>query len=266
MTRRRVAVVVGLASLAFVALSTLALAKLSASIPIRTTALVADSVLTIMLAFMFSVVLAVGAAFLAAPTIASEVESGISLAILPRPLSRAEYVLGKWLGLAALLTAYGAVLGSVEIIAIALVTGYRPPHPATALAYLIVESLAMLSLALLFSTRLPATAGGLLSVLCFGLAWIAGIAGNVADSLHNAAIMHAATLVGLLIPTDGFWRGTVYHLEPVMMLVASASNPTAGQNPFSANAPPPPAFLAWTAGWLVAVIGAAVASFTWRDV
>jgi TRAP-type C4-dicarboxylate transport system permease small subunit len=42
------------------------------------------SVLVLLLAYMFSVVLAVGAAFIAAPAIAGDVESGIVLAMLPR--------------------------------------------------------------------------------------------------------------------------------------------------------------------------------------
>ena len=51
--------------------------------------------LVIMLAYMFSFVLAIGAAFLAAPAIAGDVDSGLVLALLPRPLRRSQFVLGK---------------------------------------------------------------------------------------------------------------------------------------------------------------------------
>ena len=53
--------------------------------------------------FMFSFVLALGAAFVGAPSIHNDVESGVMLAILPRPVRRSEVVLGKWLGLALLI-------------------------------------------------------------------------------------------------------------------------------------------------------------------
>jgi ABC-type transport system involved in multi-copper enzyme maturation permease subunit len=59
--------------------------------------------LLILLAFMFSFVLALGAAFVAAPSISTEIESGVVLAILPRPIRRSEIVIGKWLGLIVLL-------------------------------------------------------------------------------------------------------------------------------------------------------------------
>ena len=48
----------------------------------------------ILIAFMFSFVLAMSAAFLAAPAIASDVETGTVHAMLARPLRRAELVVG----------------------------------------------------------------------------------------------------------------------------------------------------------------------------
>ena len=55
---------------------------------------VAASQLTILVAFMFSGVLALGSTLVAAPSIASDIESGIALAILPRPIRRSEVLIG----------------------------------------------------------------------------------------------------------------------------------------------------------------------------
>src|SRR5438270_13260987 len=71
--------------------------------------------LVILLAYMFSFVLAIGAAFLAAPAIAGDVDSGLVLALLPRPIRRSQFVLGKWLGLAALLVVYSGLASGVEL-------------------------------------------------------------------------------------------------------------------------------------------------------
>lgn len=263
--RRRIVLVAALATVAIVIASAWGLGRLVASVPDRTAGLALVSVLTIFLAFVFSVVLALGAAFLAAPAIAGDVESGIALAILPRPLSRAEFVLGKWLGLAALLVTYATLFGAVEVATIALVTGYRPPHPAIALAYLVAQSIVLLSLSLLLSTRLPPVAGGLLAVLCFGVAWIAGITANIAAALHNENVLHATTLVGLLVPSDGLWRGALYHLQPVVLLIAANAAGGTGQNPFGTSTPPTAAFLAWTVGWVALTLALALASFARRD-
>src|SRR5437879_2299242 len=67
------------------------------------------SQLLIVVMFMFTFVLALSAALTAAPSIASEVESGVILTVLTRPISRTEVVLGKWLGLAFLSLAYVGV-------------------------------------------------------------------------------------------------------------------------------------------------------------
>jgi ABC-type transport system involved in multi-copper enzyme maturation permease subunit len=263
--RRRIVLVGSIASLVLAVLSAWGLARLTATIPNRTVQIGIVSTLTIFLAFVFSVVLAIGAAFVAAPAIASDIESGVALSVLPRPLSRAEFVLGKWLGLTLLIAAYATIFGAIELSAIALATGYEPPHPGNALLFLIAQSNVMLSLALLLSTRLPAVASGLLAVLCFGIAWIAGITAPIAGALHNAGVLHAATLVGLLFPTDGLWRGALYNLEPVAILVASNVS-GAPPNPFATTSSPTLAFTIWCLAWIAAAVAGAVVSFQRRDV
>ena len=66
------------------------------------------SQILIFIAFQFSFVLAMTAAFLGSPAIASDLESGVALALLARPLRRTSYLLGRWLGLAIVLAGYGA--------------------------------------------------------------------------------------------------------------------------------------------------------------
>ncbi|MDQ2909211.1 MAG: ABC transporter permease subunit, partial [Candidatus Eremiobacteraeota bacterium] len=80
--------------------------------------------LVIMLAYMFSVALAIGSAFLAAPALASDVDSGLLLAVLPRPVRRADVVLGKWLGLALLVVAFTVAVGGAELAVIDAIAGY----------------------------------------------------------------------------------------------------------------------------------------------
>src|SRR3977135_855445 len=73
------------------------------------------SQLLILVLFMFSWVLSLAAVFVASPAISGELESGVALAILARPISRAEYVVGKWIGLVALVVAYGLAAAAVGV-------------------------------------------------------------------------------------------------------------------------------------------------------
>src|SRR5260221_14013012 len=66
------------------------------------------SQLLIVVTFVYSGVLALSAAVVAGPLISSEVESGLLLSMLARPIRRSEVVIGKWLGLAVLGAIYCA--------------------------------------------------------------------------------------------------------------------------------------------------------------
>ena len=132
----------------------------------------------ILIAFMFSYVLAMSAAFLAAPAIASDVETGTVHAMLARPLRRAELVVGRWLGLSIVIGAYAALSGLLAIAVVALVSGHLPPQPFMAIGYLTFEAVAVLTVALTLGTRLPAIAAGAISVVLFGVGWFVGRAGQ----------------------------------------------------------------------------------------
>lgn len=223
------------------------------------------SVLVIAIAYMFSIILAVGAAFLAAPAIASDVESGVVLSLLPRPIRRSDLVLGKWLGLAALLVSFTVVASYIEMAVIKLVTGYWPPHPAFAIVFLTGEGLVLMTLALLLSTRLSPMTGGIVAVVLFGVTWIAGIVSVAGQAFNNATLVHWGTVVNLLLPTDGLWRGAAFNLEPAAIIAISNAENSRFAGPFSAFTAPTTPFMIWAVAWVVVVLGAAVLRFNWRD-
>jgi len=226
-----------------------------------------SSQLLILVMFMFSRAVTLSAAFVAAPAISSEVESGISLAILARPIARAEYVVGKWLGLLALLAGYGITAGAIELLAVRLVTGYSPPHPIEFLGFVLGEGAVMITLSLALSTRLAGIVGGVIAVIASGIAWIGGIVEGIGAAFANDTITHVGTATKLILPTDGLWRGAVWSLEPAAVIAgfANAGPATAG-NPFFAATPPAPVYLAWSLAWIVGVLALAIWSFRSREV
>ena len=221
----------------------------------------------IMIAFMFSFVLAMSAAFLGAPAIASDVETGTVHAMLARPLRRADLFLGRWLGLAVIMAAYAALSGSLAIAVVRLVSGHAPPEPVVAVAFLAFESVIVLTVALTLGTRLPSIAAGAVTVVQFGLGWFAGVLGNVAVAFGAAPLAGVGDAARILLPADGLWRGVIYGLEPpVVLLVAAGRNATAMQaNPFFASSPPPLAFIAWSVAWVLLVLGAGIVLFRRRE-
>jgi ABC-type transport system involved in multi-copper enzyme maturation permease subunit len=225
------------------------------------------SQILILVAFMFSFVLAMTAAFLGAPAIAADLESGIAHAILARPIRRADLVLGRWLGLVAIVVAYAAGSGLLEIAGVRLVTGYAPPEPLLAVAFLSAQAVVLLTVAILLSTRLPAIAAGAICVVLFGLGWMAGVFAGIGRALDAGPLVAAAEASRWLLPTDGLWRGTIYGLEPppVVFVALGRGGAVAQANPFFAAAPPSNGFMAWCALWIAIVLALAVVSLARRD-
>lgn len=227
----------------------------------------AASALTILVMYMLSFVVALAGAFLAAPAIASDIESGIALAILPRPIRRSDVLLGKWLALASAIALYTVVVAGSIFAIVYYFTGYQPPAPITAIAFVIGEGLALLTLALLGSTRIGPLACGITAVVLFGLAWIAGVVGGIGLSIGNQTVTNVGVIASLILPTDGLWRGAIFHLEPAVM-IAAASQSARGFNPnfpFFAYAPPPTAYVVYAVGWILAMLALAAYNFDRRE-
>ena len=224
------------------------------------------SQLLIVVTFMYSGVLALSAAVVAGPLISSEVESGLLLSMLARPIRRSEVVIGKWLGLAALVAIYAAASAFLEIAAVDWATGYVPPHPVELVLFVGAEGMALLSVGLLLSTRLSGITGGVIALVAWLIAWIAGVVGDIGVGLQNQAVENVGTISHLILPTDGLWRGAVYAMEPDAVLATLRAAGTVGRaNPFAAVDPPPLEFLAWVVVWFAIMLGLSIWSFRTRE-
>ncbi|MFL5679596.1 MAG: ABC transporter permease [Chloroflexota bacterium] len=221
----------------------------------------------ILVAFMFSFVLAMTAAFLGAPSIGGDIESGVAQSMLARPIRRADLVLGRWLGLGVVVGGYAAASGLLEILFVRAVTGYAPPEPLPAVGFLAWEAIAILTLAVALSTRLPSMASGAISVVVFGLAWMAGVFAGIGRLFEVEVIVTVARASRWIFPTDALWRGVVYALEPPLVIFGAGSAGRAAEaNPFYAAAPPPIEFVLWSIAWVAILLGLAVMSMERREV
>jgi ABC-type transport system involved in multi-copper enzyme maturation permease subunit len=218
-----------------------------------------------LIAYLFSFVLAFASTMLAATMLTAEVESGVLLPVLSRPLSRASIVVGKFLGLGVVVFAYAAFSGLLEFAIVDATMGFLPPHPFAAVGALAGVGLVMLVFTLVLGTRLAMIASGIVAVLCFGVGWIIGIAGSVGASFNNQTLAHAGTIAQLLLPTDALWRLAVYQLEPAL-IVNELSTQAQYPGPFYVTAPPPPSMIVWSILWIVAMLAVAARSFSTRDV
>lgn len=218
----------------------------------------------ILFMFMFSFVLALSASAIASPAISAEVESGVLMTIVTRPVRRTEVLIGKWLGLATLLAGYAAGVCALEFGVVRLTSGFVPPNPVLVTVYLFAEGALLLTLALFLSTRVPVIAAGVIGIAVFGAGWLAGVVGTLGTAFNIAALRTVGQVGRVLLPTDGLWHAAIYYLQSPS-LIAQHLAEGGRQDPFYAQGAPSWAYLLWVACWFLIVLSAAVASFDRRE-
>lgn len=222
------------------------------------------SILLNLVMFGFSLIAALGTAFLAGPTLAGETESGIALAVLARPIRRSAVLLGKWLGLVIFGTGFVVVTGLAQCLVVWVTTDYWPPDPAAAVALLAAQTTVLLTLAVLLSTAISPMASGVVAVGLFGATWVAGVVGAVGAAFDNDAVARIGTVSRMLLPTDGLWRGAMHAFQDPIALVQFGGS-DAEAFPFLSAAPLTAVYLAWVAVWVLMIWGLAAASFSRKD-
>jgi ABC-type transport system involved in multi-copper enzyme maturation permease subunit len=224
--------------------------------------LVASQLLNLVM-FGFSLIAALGTAFLAGPTLSGETESGIALAVLARPVRRSAVLLGKWLGLVAFGSCFVVLAGLAQCIVVWATVDYWPPQPVAALALLAAQTVVLLTLGLLLSTVISPMASGMVAVGLFGATWVAGVVGGIGDALGNDGVAQVGTVSRMLLPTDGLWRGAMNAFQDPS--VFSSFGAEMEGFPFLSMAPLTATYLAWVAVWVAMVWGLAAASFARKD-
>lgn len=225
------------------------------------------SQLLVLVMFMFSFIVAFSAVFLAAPAIAGDLDSGIALALLARPVRRRDLLLGRWLGLAVLVSVYAIAVTALELLVTDLATGYLPSRPLVTAGYMVAGAVTVMTFALLLSTRLSTMTAGVVALLSFAIAWVGGIVGGIGSAFNDSAVRAVGAVTSLLLPTDGLWRAANHSLEPATVIAGiQSAGPNAAAFPFFVAAGPSPAYLVWCALWLLAALGLAILSFERREV
>ncbi len=200
------------------------------------------------------------ALLIGAGAVSSDLDSGALHALLARPITRRAYLLGRWAGLALLLTTYVLVMGATITGIAMLIADYSPQSATLALLLLVFEAVLLLTVALLASTRLSTVASGVAVFCLFSVAWIGGFIETIGDALGNTAMTNLGIFVSLVMPSDALWRGASYYSQSALLLAQ-----TGGEIPFFGGAPPAPTMIAWAGLLLVGCLLLALRWFGRRD-
>ncbi|HEX6347853.1 MAG TPA: ABC transporter permease [Candidatus Dormibacteraeota bacterium] len=225
------------------------------------------SQLMILVAFMFTTVLGLAATVVASPSVSGDLESGLALSMLARPVRRADLLVGKWLGFVAMVVIYTGGAALLEMELVSWVTGYMPPHPIAFVVFVSAVGISLVTLSMALSTRLSGLVGGVIALVAFFMSWMGGIVGSIGLALQNQPLIDAGAVSRLIVPADGLWRGAIWSLEPSIVIAGvKAAGPGAASNPFFAADPPPTAYLAWCVIWVLGLLALALWSLNKREI
>ena len=145
-------------------------------------------------------------ALVTADTLAGEINSGSIQAIVSKPLSRLEIVIGKWLGLAVLLAMYLALMAGGVLVIVYVIAGYVVPNVLAGLALLYLEALLVMTVTLLCSSTFSTLATGGIVFGLYGLAFIGGWVEQFGAILQNQAAVNVGIISSLIMPSEAIWR------------------------------------------------------------
>lgn len=202
------------------------------------------------------------AIFTTIAAVSGEVDSGTIQSVLPKPIRRWEFVLGKWLGHLSLVLPYIVLLSLALMYGAQAITGYLPPQPWNAVALMLLSAAFLLTLTLLGSTLLSTLTTGVVLFMLYGLGWAGGIVGSVGALTGSLTLKRIGEISSYIIPSDMLWRGASVYLQPEAL--RQIQNVARG-NPFVGTEPLATGYVLWVGVYSVLVLLLALWIFRRRD-
>lgn len=206
--------------------------------------------------------------FSAAGTISSEIENGILLAILPRPIPRWKLYVGKWLGYTSWSLLYGAVMFWSVVIIVHLNVSWAIQGDLAWPAFGVFETVpvVLVTLSVLGSLYFPTLGNGVGITLLFGLGLIGGFIQRVAPVSSQIAMNKIGLVTSLVIPTNAAYYRAIYELLGGSSIPVGGIDMSAQLGPFATGATPSNGFLCYIAIYIVSLVLFGAWRFTRKDI
>lgn len=171
------------------------------------------------------------------------------LAVLPRPLARAEWLLGKWVANALVQAVYvGVVIAGIALIDHGLFPLFQMTLFGLAKVWLLftLESWVLSAFTILLSVLLPPIASGIIVSSLFFIAFIGGVVEQIysLSSKLPVGLEYAGIITSLIMPSDGLYRRALFELNGQAQSVLQSS-----LGPFGTSIPPSNVFIVYATGY-----------------
>ena len=267
--RRRVFLVVGLLTLAFLALYGLGTWQLFESVgeldePIEGVEARTVAGATILGLAMFATLFlgTILAVFLTLGAVRGDAERGLLQPLLVRPLSRRTLLAARFVAAASVCAAYVIVV-FVAAAAITWVFGDWWPDRTVGPALQLAAAVAVLAaLSLAGSVLLSANANGIAVFMLFGAGLTAGLLGQIGEALGSRTLDNVADAVSWALPFEALYQGA---LSAITADTVGFTRLAISLGPFGGAEEAGALLWPWTLLYLALVGAGAAAAFARRD-
>ena len=203
------------------------------------------------------------AIFTAAGSIAQEVDQGTLQAVLAKPVSRWQIVVGKWLGGSAMLAVYTVVTSAATVAIVAWRAGYVPSNLLGGLALLVMRNTLLFSVTLVGSAVAPAIATGIAMFIVFVVTNVAGMVEQLGVAAEIETMVRIGVISSIVVPNDALWKMAAAAVQPPNPLPALGIKMSLG--PFGIVDPPSLWMGVYGVAYTVIALAVATAIFARRD-
>jgi Cu-processing system permease protein len=202
------------------------------------------------------------AVFLTLGVVTGDAERGLLQPLVVRPVGRGTLLLSRFLGAAAVTTAYVLAVYSLAMVITGESGDWWPAAKVVPGLELAGGVVIVTALSLLGSVVLSSTANGIAVFMLFGAGLVAGLLGTIGHALDSHAIKHASTVAAWALPFEALYQDG-------LRLIAANENGVAGfllqLGPFGGAYVHGWPIRVWAACYLVLALGVALLAFARRD-
>jgi hypothetical protein len=197
------------------------------------------------------------AVLLPVDTLSGEIDSGVMQTLASKPVRRADILLGKWLGHAAIVSSYLLLLTGGVLLPVRFLTGFTPLYLERALPLMLLEVLLLMTVSIAGGTRLTTVTNGIAALGFYGVAFVGGWMEQVGALGQMEAVKTVGVVASLISPPDAMWRLASHYMQPAIVRDVAPLG-------LSVASVPTPLMVWWAAGFMALTLVWAVRSFNRR--
>jgi ABC-type transport system involved in multi-copper enzyme maturation permease subunit len=195
----------------------------------------------------------------------------VLLALLPRPLPRWKWYIGRWIGYVSLGIGYSLLL----FVSILIISWIHAAVPVDGLSmvksFVLFASIVpmLISVSMLGSCIFSALGNGVFMTMLFGAGWLGGMIEKVGGLMiaRDASLKPLQTISGmmsLVMPVDSIQRRMLSEMFSLSD-IQEITNINLSLGPFAFDQVPSNLFLVYTACYMIAALGAGLWLFKRKD-